>query len=68
MSASASEALEIVEHDHAGNVTSTYILSGESRVDVVVRCLLSSREAEPRQNVLIGAASARDEELCATVA
>ena len=38
---SASEALQVVEHDHAGNVTSTYILSSESRVDVVVRRLMS---------------------------
>jgi hypothetical protein len=38
---SASEALEIVEHDQAGNVTSTYILSDESRVDIVVRRLMS---------------------------
>lgn len=68
MSASASEALEIVEHDHAGNVTSTYILSSESRVDIVVRRLMSSCEAEPRRDWLIGAASARDEELCAAVA
>ncbi|KAJ4988177.1 RUS1 family protein-like protein 1 [Stagonosporopsis vannaccii] len=33
---SASERLEIVEQDEAGNVISTYIASGEARVDVVL--------------------------------
>ena len=37
---STSEGLEIVEQDEAGNVTCTYIASGDSRVDVVVRTFL----------------------------
>lgn len=38
---STSEGLEIVEQDEAGNVTCTYIASGDSRVDVVVRTFLN---------------------------
>jgi hypothetical protein len=38
---SISERLEIVEQDEAGNITSTYIASSDSRVDVVVRAFLS---------------------------
>ena len=33
--------LEIEEYDDAGNVVTTYITSGDSRVDVVVRAFLS---------------------------
>lgn len=34
---SKAEHLEIEEYDEAGNVVTTYIASGDSRVDVVVR-------------------------------
>jgi hypothetical protein len=30
---------EIAERDEAGNITATYVVSGESRVDVIVRFL-----------------------------
>ena len=39
----ASQSFEIVEHDEAGNVTSSYIeslgpqIAGSSRVDIIVR-------------------------------
>lgn len=38
---SKSEQLEIKESDQAGNVVATYIASGDSRVDVVVRAFLT---------------------------
>jgi hypothetical protein len=59
------QRLEIVEQDEAGNITSTYIASGDSRVDIIVRVLNLAGRPTQAQEMLILPASEADEKLCA---
>ncbi|KAJ8107686.1 hypothetical protein OPT61_g8696 [Boeremia exigua] len=64
---SAPAALEIAEHDEAGNVVATYLTSGDARVDVVVRNFLGEMRG-PQAPKLTHAGTSRNAEQCAAAA